>query len=100
MMRLTRAIYVSNACRRLTDPVTLDKTLQALTPVRQETLRSATTDVDLYRLLDDLGTALNKIFNRDKRSEKPAVIKSPPQRTAEIISLGAYRRQRRLKSSA
>src|SRR3972149_1115950 len=36
MTGLARAIYVSNACRRLTDPVTLDKTLQALAPIRQE----------------------------------------------------------------
>ena len=98
MTRLTRAIYVSNACRRLTDPVNLEKTLLALTPIRQEALRAARTDVDLYRLLDELGTALNKIFVESiafKKVASPVV-----RRTAEIIPLSAYRHLRRLKSSA
>ena len=97
MTGLARAIYVSNACRRLTDPVSLDKTLQALAPIRQEALRSTATDVDLYRVLDDLGAALNEIFTDTK-----APIKSiaPIRRSAEIILLSAYRRQRYLKSLA
>lgn len=98
MTRLVRAIYVSNACRRLTDPVTLDKTLSALTPIRVEALRSARTDVDLYRLLDELGGALGEIFAESTIAEKTAP--APARRTAEIIPLAAYRMQRRLKSSA
>ena len=98
MTGLARAIYVANACRRLTDPVTLDKTLQALAPIRQESLRSAGTDVDLYRLLDDLGVALNEIFAEHKATVKPSALEG--RRTAEIIPLEPYRRQRRLKSSA
>ncbi len=98
MTRLVRAIYVSNACRRLTDPVNLDKTLLALTPIRQEVLRAARTDVDLYRVLDELGAALNKIFVESIDVKKVA---SPTlRRTAEIIPLSAYRHLRRLKSSA
>lgn len=98
MTGLARAIYVANACRRLTDPVNLNQTLQALAPIRQETLRLAATDVDVYRLLDELGAALNEIFADSHTSEK-----SPPaqtRRTAEIIPLAAYRRQRHLKSLA
>lgn len=98
MTRLVRAIYVSNACRRLTDPVSLEKTHLALTPIRQEVLRAARTDVDLYRVLDELGAALGKIF-----AEGAPVIKvvSPViRRTAEIIPLSAYRHLRKLKSSA
>jgi len=98
MTRLVRAIYVSNACRRLTDPVTLDKTLSALTPIRLEALRSATTDVDLYRLLDELSGALGEIFSENVTAEKTPA--TPARRTAEIIPLAAYRMQRRLKSSA
>ncbi len=98
MTGLARAIYVANACRRLTDPVTLDKALQALAPIRQESLRSAGTDVDLYRLLDDLGVALNEIFAEHKAAVKPSAPEG--RRTAEIIPLEPYRRQRRLKSSA
>ena len=98
MTRLTRAIYVSNACRRLTDPVNLDKTLLALTPIRQEVLRAARTDVDLYRVLDELGTALNKIFVEGTPVIK--VVAPVIRRTAEIIPLSAYRHLRRLKSSA
>jgi len=98
MTRLVRAIYVSNGCRQLTDTVNLEKTLQALTPIRQETLRAARTDVDLYRVLDDLGTALNKIFVEGTTYKKTA---SPAGRqTAEIIPLSAFRHLRRLKSSA
>ncbi len=98
MTRLVRAIFVSNACRRLTDPVNLDRTLLALTPIRQEVLRAARTDVDLYRVLDELGAALGKIF-----AEGTPIIKvvSPViRRTAEIIPLSAYRHLRKLKSSA
>lgn len=98
MTRLVRAIFVSNACRRLNDPVNLDKTLLALTPIRQEVLRAARTDVDLYRVLDELGVALNKIFAESIDVKKDA---SPIlRRTAEIIPLSAYRHLRRLKSSA
>jgi hypothetical protein len=99
MTGLARAIYVANACRRLTDPVNLDKTLQAFAPIRQEALRAARTDVDLYRVLDDLGAALNEIF-----AEAPAAIKAPvappARRSAIIIPLAPYRQQRRLKTSA
>ncbi|MBI3571898.1 MAG: hypothetical protein HY082_12500 [Gammaproteobacteria bacterium] len=98
MTRLVRAIYVSNACRRLTDPVNLDKTLLALTPVRLEALRASTTDVDLYRLLDELGAALSKIFAESTAFIK--VVAPVIRRTAEIIPLSAYRHLRRLKSSA
>ena len=98
MTGLARAIYVANACRRMTDPVDLDKTLRALAPIRQEALRSAGTDVDLYRLLDDLGVALNEIFAENKAAIKSSGLQN--RRTAEIIPLAPYRRQRQLKSSA
>lgn len=98
MTRLARAIYVSNACRRLTDPVSLEKTLLALAPIRQEALRAARTDVDLYRVLDELGAAFNNIFADSLDSRKPMA--PVMRRTAEIILLSSYRRQRRLNSSA
>ncbi len=98
MTAFARAIYVTNACRRVTDPVTLDNTLQALTPIRQETLRAARTDVDLYRLLDDLGTALVEIFAENKVVEVESP--RPNRRSAEIIPLASYRRLHRFKSSA
>ena len=98
MTRLVRAVYVSNACRHLADPVNLDKTLKALAPIRQEALRATAADVDIYRLLDEMGVALNEIFAEGKAVEKKPA--PPARRTAEIIPLGPYRRQRRLKSSA
>ncbi len=98
--RLIRAVYVSNSCHRLTDIVRKEKTLQALTVVRQEILRSAKTDVDVYRLVDDLGTALNGIFTEDKNYEKPLTMDLKKPHTAEIIQLSAYRRQKRLKTWA
>ena len=98
MTGLARAIYVANACRRLTDPVTLDKSLQALSPIRQEALRATAADVDLYRLLDELGVALNEIFAETHVSIKPPA--PPARRSAVIIPLAPYRQQRRLKSLA
>ncbi|MHB8741509.1 MAG: hypothetical protein ACYC9L_00115 [Sulfuricaulis sp.] len=98
MTGLVRAIYVANACRRLTDPVNLNQTLQALAPIRQETLRHTATDVDVYRLLDELGAALNVIFADSQIAEK--LPSAPTRHTAEIILLAAYRRQRHLKSLA
>ena len=98
MTGLARAIYVSNACRRLTDPVNLEKTLLALAPIRQQALRSAAADVDIYRLLDEMGVALNEIFAEGHTSDKKPA--APTRRTAEIIPLAPYRRQRRLKSLA
>lgn len=98
MTRLARAIYVSNGCRRLTDPVSFDKTLQALGPIRQEALRAARTDVDVYRVLDELGHAMNAIFADSAPMRK--IVAPVVRRTAEIIALSDYRRLRRLKTSA
>ena len=98
--RLIRAVYVSNSCHRLTDIVRKEKTLQALTVVRQEILRSAKTDVDVYRFVDDLGAALNSIFTEDKNYVKPLTMDLKKPHTAEIIQLSAYRRQKRLKTWA
>jgi hypothetical protein len=61
-------------------------------------LRASTADVDLYRLLDELGVALNEIFAESREPEKTPA--PPTRRSAVIIPLAAYRRQRRLKSSA
>lgn len=97
MTCVVRAVYVCNACRRLTDPVSAENTFHAIAPIRQEILRAARTDVDLYRALDELGAALNKIFSEPVPPRKTPVA---GQRSAEIIPLSAYRRQRRLKSSA
>ena len=57
-------------------------------------LRAARTDVDLYRVLDELGAALNQIFAESMVAKKMAgpVVR----RTAEIIPLSAYRHLRRL----
>jgi hypothetical protein len=98
MTRLARAIYVSNACRRLTDPVSQEKTFLALAPIRQEVLRAARTDVDLYRVLDEIGAAFNEIFATGFTTRKPTA--PVTRRSAEIIPLSAYRHLRRLKSSA
>ena len=100
MTRLVRAIYVSNACRRLIDPVDLDKTLQALAPIRQEALRASAADVDLYRVLNDLGVSLNGIFVQNKTGQKSSAANPRARRTAEIITLASYRRSRPLKSLA
>lgn len=62
MQRLVQALYRKNACLVLTGTVQRDACFDAIGTVRQETLKAATTDVDAYRLLDDLCQALDEIF--------------------------------------
>jgi len=101
MKRLAQAIYKENACHTLKDPVDAAKTFHALAPIRQEVLRSATTDVDLYRMLEDLCMALNHIFALPTPAKTPKPSPSTTGRTsAEIIPIDPARRRRRLKSLA
>lgn len=94
MKRLVQAIYTGNGCKRLNDPVDREPTFEALAPLRLEVLRCARTDVDLYRLIDDVCVALDEIFGRVARA--PVAVKVTP---AQVIHLAPFRR-RRLKSLA
>lgn len=95
MKRLAQAIYSGNRCQRLSDPVERETTFDAVAPLRLEVLRSERTDVDLYRLIEELCIALDRSFGRlayIPHEPKPAVL-------AQVIQLARFRR-RRLKSSA
>lgn len=100
--RLAKAIYTENRCRRLGDPVTREATFNALSPIRLETLRSASTDIDLFHFVENFGDAIEKIFfsNAARHHEigGPAAVSEKPQ--AEIISIKPFLRARRLKTWA
>lgn len=100
--RLIKAIYTQNRCRHFGDPVTREATFSALGPIRLETLRSTSTDIDLFHLIEDFGAAIETIFTSNTapyyETAAPAAAHDKPQ--AEIISLTPYLRARRLKSWA
>lgn len=109
MQKVVRAIYEQNGCRRLTDPVDRHATLNALGPIRLEMLRAHSTDVDLYRLLEELCVAAADAFAEDKpvgapamtnaqsNPPRPADLASAPsaQPSAQVIALEPFRRRRR-----
>lgn len=95
MQKVVRAIYEQNGCRRLTDPVDRHATLNALGPIRLEMLRAHSTDVDLYRLLEELCVAAAAAFTL----EKPASVQPPAKPGAQIIKLEPFLRRRRLTAS-
>lgn len=62
MQRLTQALFHGNHCRTLTDSVQRDACFDVMGTIRQETLKTTTTDVEVYRLLDDLCQMLDELF--------------------------------------
>lgn len=100
--RLVKAIYTENHCRHLGDAVTREASFNALSPIRLETLRSTSTDVDLFHLVEEFGVAIEKIFTgsavRHPGAAEPVQTREKPE--AEIISLQTFLRGRRLKSWA
>jgi hypothetical protein len=96
MKRLVQSIYAGNRCRRLSDPVERAATFEALAPLRLEVLRSERTDVDLYRLIEELCVALDQAFGPVARASAD---EPKPTAEAQVIQLSSFRR-RRLKSSA
>lgn len=96
MMRAAQAIYTSNGCRGLNDPVERAATLDAIAPIRLELLQSKRTDVDLYRFMEELCVTLDEAFGP---VAPRAAVESIP-RLADVIQLAPFRRSRRLKTSA
>lgn len=95
MKRLVQAIYTGNGCNRLTDTVDYARTLEAIAPLRLEVLRSDRTDVDLYRLIEEICLALDTVFGPiARRVAPPRVVVN-----AQVIQLAPFRR-RRIKSLA
>lgn len=98
MTRLVQAIYRENACRRLHDPVRRVETFRALEPIRLQALRAPSTDIDVYRLLEELCAAVNEVLE-DGPSSGAAPRASRPA-GARVIPLDAFRHRRYLKSWA
>jgi hypothetical protein len=92
MHRLVQALYQANDCSTLHDNVDKDTCFAAIGPVRQQTLKTASTDVDAYRLLDELCHALNEIFTGGRPT--PTADGPVTKLRAEVIPLDPARRRR------
>ena len=96
MKRLVQSMYTRNRCQRLSDPVERATTFDAVAPLRLEVLRSERTDVDLYRLVDELCVSLDEIFGPLAR---PIALEPEPAGSAQVIEFARFRR-RTVKSLA
>lgn len=97
IVRLAQAIHAQNGCRNLNDPVYRHATFDAFAPIRMQALNAKHTDIDTYRLIDELASAIERAFRApDEMSERAALI-APPRKSAEIIPLAPFRRSRNLK---
>lgn len=97
MTQLVRAIYAENRCRRLTDPVTRDRTFAAFAPIRLATLRSPKCDVDTHRLLEELCIAFEQVFRFDEPRINP-MRATPSTPSAHIVGFDIFQRRRLLKT--
>jgi hypothetical protein len=92
MHRVVQALYHANHCRQLGDSVEKDACFAAIGPVRQQTLKTPSTDVDAYHLLDDLCHALDQAFANGERPQPSTSADARP--TADVIPLNVKRRRR------
>jgi hypothetical protein len=95
MKRLAQEIYAANRCRQLSDPVERAATFEAFAPLRLQVLQSKHTDVDLFRFIDDLCTALDRAFGGEALTR---VTDKDARRNADVVELARFRR--RFKTSA
>lgn len=97
VVRLAQAIHAENGCRGLNDPVYRHATFDAFAPIRSQTLNAKHTDVDTYRLIDELATAIERAFRLPVDAGERIAAALPVRKSAEIIALASFRRSRRLK---
>jgi hypothetical protein len=90
IQRLAQRIYRDNGCRTLADHVHRDACFDAVGAVRQEALKTTSTDVDAYRLLDDLCRILDEIFQVPATPDPIA-----ETRSAEIVPFATKPRHRK-----
>lgn len=84
---LLRAVYKSNRCYHIRAPVSAERTLAALQPVREKVLDQAATDLSTVRFLDAVDAAVRAAF------VLPAARESRPHSgPAQIIPLPGWRR--------
>jgi len=91
--RIVRAIYEHNHCHRLTDPVEPEATFEALGPIRATLLGSTRTDVDAFRFMEDICTAVAKVFDKHRLTAVPANTDDGARPRAALIRLDAVRRR-------
>ena len=89
MHGLAQALYQRNTCCKLDDPVTREHCFEAIGLVRRTALKTTSTDVDAYHLLEDLCRALDEIF-----PVSPAASEATEKHSAEIIAFDGARRRR------
>lgn len=97
VVRLAQAIHAQNGCRSLHDPVERHATFDAFAPIRMQALNAKHTDIDTYRLIDELATAIERAFRVPGETSERVAIAAPPRKSAEIIPIAPFRRSRQLK---
>jgi hypothetical protein len=90
MLRLVQAIYRTNRCHKLTDPVDHRATLEAFAPLRLEVVQSKHTDVDLFRFVDELCVALDQAFGTGAPARVTA---KQPTHNADVVDIARFRRR-------
>lgn len=93
VVRLAQAIHAENGCRCLNDPVYRHATFDAFAPIRLQTLNAKHTDVDTYRLIDELATAIERAFRLPVDAGERIAAVLPVQKSAEIIPFAPFRRR-------
>lgn len=90
--QVATALYTGNRCRRLMDAVRCDASFEALEPIRMAVLRSPKTDVDAWRLMDNLCSEIAVAFQSTPTKLSPAsgTVGAPTRK------LYAFRRRLRL----
>lgn len=97
--RVLAAVYSANGCRRLTDPIQMNATLDALAPVRAEVLESTRTDVDRYHFMENLCMAAGEAVGVPPGTPIPAAARSVERPKAAVIPIDRFRARRRLHES-
>lgn len=93
--RVLAAVYSANGCRRLTDPIQMNATLDALAPVRAEVLESTRTDVDRYHFMENLCMAAGEAVGVPPGTPIPAAARPAERPKAAVIPIDRFRARRR-----
>ena len=93
MQRIVQAIYKANGCRSTRDPVSAAATFDAIAPVRLEFLRAKNTDVDVYRVIEEVCAGVGDAFAAGAATRAN-------EKGARERAVVPFQRARRLRSSA
>lgn len=93
--RVLAAVYSANGCHRLTDPIQMNATLDALAPVRAEVLESTRTDVDRYHFMENLCMAAGEAVGVPPGTPIPPAARPAERPKAAVIPIDRFRARRR-----